>query len=301
MLTYGAIKAIPQQMSSPTLIRLLEPYGNFSPMGVLWASVGSARAYEIIVGCAELLGGTLLFFRRTTLLGALVCLVDTVQIFLLNMTYDVPVKLFSFHLILMSVTLIAPDAKRLVNVLLLDRATAPSRPSAVPASRRRRWTTFAAQAVVGAYLLTMNFVGSYQAWNAFGGGMALPPLYGIWDVEEMSIDGVTRAPLTTDWDRWKWVVIQDAMSIRFQRQDDTVVRYRSAVDLKARTVVLLPMNGTPPVGQFAFVQPAPDRLNLDGTMNGHRVRLGLHLVNHRQKFYLLGPAFHWIQEYPQNR
>ena len=35
MVTYGMIKAIPLQMPAPPLTRLLEPFGNFSPMGVL--------------------------------------------------------------------------------------------------------------------------------------------------------------------------------------------------------------------------------------------------------------------------
>ena len=43
------------------------------------------------------------------MLGALVCLVDAVEIFALNMTYDVPVKLFSFHLVIMSLFLLAPE------------------------------------------------------------------------------------------------------------------------------------------------------------------------------------------------
>ena len=57
------------------------------------------RSYEIFAGCAETLGGILLLTPRTTTLGALVCLADMIQVFMLNMTYDVPVKLFSFHLI----------------------------------------------------------------------------------------------------------------------------------------------------------------------------------------------------------
>ena len=35
LLTYGAAKILPLQMPFPFLTRLLEPYGNFSPMGVL--------------------------------------------------------------------------------------------------------------------------------------------------------------------------------------------------------------------------------------------------------------------------
>ncbi len=72
VLTYGAAKAIPLQMPFPFLNRLLEPYGDFSPMGVLWASIGASPAYEIFTGCAEMLGGILLIFPRTTMLGACV-------------------------------------------------------------------------------------------------------------------------------------------------------------------------------------------------------------------------------------
>ena len=52
---------------------------------------------------------------RTALFGALICLADTVQVSMLNMTYDVPVKMLSFHLVLMALFLLAPDLPRLAN------------------------------------------------------------------------------------------------------------------------------------------------------------------------------------------
>jgi len=39
---------------------------------------------------------------RTATLGAMICLADAIEIFTLNMTYDVPVKLLSSHLVFMS-------------------------------------------------------------------------------------------------------------------------------------------------------------------------------------------------------
>ncbi len=45
MLAYGFAKAVPLQMPFPFLNRLVEPFGNFSPMGVLWASIGASPAY----------------------------------------------------------------------------------------------------------------------------------------------------------------------------------------------------------------------------------------------------------------
>jgi len=77
MILYGSVKAIPLQMPAPGLTRLLEPFGNFSPMGVLWYSVGASRPYEIFTGCAELTAGILLLVPRLATLGALVCLADT--------------------------------------------------------------------------------------------------------------------------------------------------------------------------------------------------------------------------------
>jgi hypothetical protein len=57
--------------------------------------------------------GFLLIFPRTTMLGALVGLADMIQVFMLNMTYDVCVKTTSFHLLLLSLFLLAPDLPRL--------------------------------------------------------------------------------------------------------------------------------------------------------------------------------------------
>jgi UPF0716 family protein affecting phage T7 exclusion len=59
-------------------------------MGVLWASMGSAPAYEIFTGCAEVVGGLLLIVPRTVTLGALISLAAMILLFVLNMTYDVP-------------------------------------------------------------------------------------------------------------------------------------------------------------------------------------------------------------------
>jgi uncharacterized membrane protein YphA (DoxX/SURF4 family) len=90
MLTYGMAKAFPLQMPYPTLSRLLEPYGHFSPMGVLWYSIGAAPAYERFAGSMELTAAVLLFVPALPTLGAAVAFADTVQILMLNLTYDVP-------------------------------------------------------------------------------------------------------------------------------------------------------------------------------------------------------------------
>src|SRR5947199_1204250 len=105
MLSFGAYKVIKSQFPAPSLDRLLEPYGDSSPMGLLWTFMGASKAYTIFGGFAEMLGGALLTVRRTTLLGALVCIGVITNIVMLNFSYDVPVKLYSTHLLLMAIFL----------------------------------------------------------------------------------------------------------------------------------------------------------------------------------------------------
>ena len=57
MIGYGMFKAIPLQMPAPGLQRLLEPFGNFSPMGVLWYSIGASPGYEMFAGFMEVTCG----------------------------------------------------------------------------------------------------------------------------------------------------------------------------------------------------------------------------------------------------
>jgi hypothetical protein len=268
-------------------------------MGVLWYSIGASRPYEIFTGCAELAGAVLLFVPRLTTLGAIVCLADTVEIFTLNMTYDVPVKLFSFHLILLSLFLLAPDARRLANVLVLNR-TAEAAIEPHWASRRAARLALIAQLLFGAYLVVMGLTGAMSGWSQYGGGAPKSPLYGIWLVDEMTTEGQARSPLLTDSGRWRRVVFQGPTNVSFQRMDDTFVTYRAAVDVEQRTITLNNATDKGAAVRLGFERPAPDRLTLDGTMDQKKVRLQLRLFDEKN-FMLLSRGFHWIQEYPFNR
>ena len=299
LISYGFAKVVPLQMPFPFLTTLLEPYHNFSPMGVLWSSIGAAPAYEIFAGCAELLGGILLIFPRTTTLGALVCLVDMIQVFMLNMTYDVPVKLLSFHLILLSLYLLAPEFRRFTVFFFSGRAVEPSGQPQLFATRRANRIALAAQIVFGIWLVGMSVWGAQASWHLYGGGRAKSALYGIWDVEELSIDGQTRSPLVTDYGRWRRVVFDFPTNVAFQRMDDSFAWYGASIDTKAGMIVLT-RGDKNWKGNLALQRPAPDQLILDGNMGSQKVHMRLQLVD-RSKFMLVSRGFHWVSEFPYNR
>ena len=302
MVSYGMAKFIPLQMSAPGLTRLLEPYGNFSPMGVLWSSIGASFPYERVVGSAELLAAVLLFVPMTATLGGIVALFDSLQIFTLNMTYDVPVKLFSFHLILMSLFILAPDIPRLVRLLVLNQPVPLS--TVPPLGRRRRviLAGIALQVLFGVFFLWRGYSGSVQSYSTFGAGAPKPPFYGIWVIDRMTIDGIERAPLVIDYERWRRVVVQTAASVTFWRMNDTPYTVPADLDVTAKTMTLTVGQGDQrkTIGTFSVDQPAPDRLVLDGALNGKKIRMETHLVP-RESFLLVNRGFNWIQELPFNR
>lgn len=300
MLAYGLAKAVPLQMPFPFLTRLLEPYGNFSPMGVLWASIGASTGYEIFAGCAEILGGLMLFSPRTTLFGALVCLADMTQVFMLNMTYDVPVKLFSFHLILLCLFLLAPDFRRLLNFFFLNR---PAQPCAQPPIARRQKGNRVAlvlQVAFGLWLVGANGYSSWKSWYEYGGGRAKPALYGIWEVQEFSADGQIRAPLVGDNDRWRRVVFDFPTFASFQHMDDSFAGFSVAFDDTKKTIVLTKNSDKNWKADLTYQLQGQDQLVLDGAMDGHKIHMRLHRLDH-SKFMLASRGFHWVQEYPFNR
>ena len=300
MITYGLSKAVPLQMPFPYLTTLLERYGDFSPMGVLWSSIGASQAYEIFAGCAELLGGILLIFPRTTTFGALVCLADMIQVFMLNMTYDVPVKLLSFHLILLSLCLLAPELERLIRFFFLNRAVEPLQPPALFARSRANRIALAAQIVFGVWLLGMNAYSSWVNWSAYGGGRPKSALYGIWEVGQQSIDGQTRSPLLNDYGRWRRVIFDFPTRVTFQRIDESFARHGVTINVKDKTLALTDDIDGNWKADFTFERPSPDQLTLDGTMDGHKTHLQLKLVD-RNQFRLINRGFHWISEFPFNR
>jgi hypothetical protein len=300
MFAYGMAKLVPLQMPFPYLTKLLEPYGNFSPMGVLWSSVGASPAYEIFAGGAEMLAGILLIFPRMTTLGALACLIDSAYIFTLNMTYDVPVKLFAFHMILMSLFLLAPEFSRLADFFLSNRATAPSTQPPLFRTRRANRIALAVQIVIGMWLVGINAYGSWSEWHTFGGGRTKSPLYGIWNVEALSIDGQIRSPLLTDYDRWHRVIFDFPERASFQRMDDTYAGYGASINVNDKTLALTKGDDKNWKGDFHFQRVAQDQLTLDGKMDGHMIHMQLQLFD-RNKFLLVNRGFHWVQEYPYNR
>ena len=111
LINYGLFKVVKLQFPSPGIYRLLQPYGESSPMGLAWTFLGFSKGYNFFMGVAELTAA-LLLFRRTMTAGAIVTLMTTTNVMAVNYFYDVPVKIISTALVMMTLFLLAKDAKK---------------------------------------------------------------------------------------------------------------------------------------------------------------------------------------------
>lgn len=303
MIHYGLIKVIPTQMiAPPPLSVLMFRVGDLAPNYLLWWFIAASPAYEIFTGLAELVGGLLLLTPRTTLLGAMVCAADMLTVFMLNMSYDVIVKLYSLHLLVMAVILLAPNLRRLANLFVFNRRVERSK---APPLFARPWPNRAPHIVLfvlGLYVIGLNV--DYAKQRDRHVHPPRPPLYGVWSVEEFAVDG-KEVPLFTDPNRWRWVFFSkpgslsvelmigsmDAYALDLERGKKAMTLVKYLEDEKGTTVK--DAQGKPRRlpnwrADFVLAEPEADALTLEGRLEGHRTRMKL------RKMALIGRNFHWI-------
>ncbi len=319
MLVYGGMKVWCNQFPPISEGQLEVKYGDSSPMGLLWRFMQFSQPYTAFTGIVEFTCGLLLICRRTTLLGALCSGAATFQVFMLNMCFDVPVKLMSGHLVLMALTLTAGDAKRLLSFFVLDRPVGPpTHPPLFGGWRRlnRVGTIVRVSAFLTYAALTLHQY--YQ--EAITRGILAPanPAVGRWVGREFVRDG-QKVPFPPQPDnpppkqvtppKWQGgpgmpAVIRAFVGPYFMTlmfEDGSGASFRNTSDDRSE-MVLSWMQGGRPAGRLQVSFPEPEVMVLEGPFGGQDVRMTLRKIPAPQKEHLLkARGFRWVQEHPFNR
>jgi hypothetical protein len=299
MISYGGVKIIKSQFPSPTLDRLVQPVGDLSPMGLLWIFMGSSQSYNIFTGLCEFLGGVFLTARRTTLLGALLSIAVLSNIVMLNFSYDVPVKLYSLHLLAMAVFLCLPDLRRLARFLVLNR---PVEPLALPPLFQRKWLDRGALVLRTLLIVWLAYLALTQGWSGrttYGDLAPRAPLYGVWNVETFEADGQVLPPLITDTFRWRRVIFDRPVRMAIQAMSDSRRRFLFKQAPKSNVLTLTKIEDPKWKATLTYTQTAPDLVLMEGTFDGKKIKATLKRAD-TSDFLLINRGFHWINEFPLN-
>jgi multidrug transporter EmrE-like cation transporter len=295
MLAYGMDKVIKLQFQTPGLERLAEPFGNYSPFALLWTFMGFSTPYTHFAGWCEVTGAVLLFFRRTTTLGALILCGVIANVAALNYFYDVPVKIFSTSLLLMAIFLAAPDWRRVANLFLLNRPAAPAS-STFPLHGRRigiaRVVLKTLALMFAAYWFI--FPESLDRRTAMRKNIARPPIYGLYQVESFTQNGKPVAWNDRDWRR---MIFEYRQRVSVISTDDTISYYSTKYDAAKNSVTLTGEESKKPDGVLVYSQSDAEHLELRGDFKSQPVTIELRKID-ASKFELMSRGFHWINEHP---
>ena len=306
-LSYGIIKIFALQMFFPSTSQLATPLGDLLPMRFSWLFIGYSEPYQMFSGAIETVAGILLLFRRTVTAGLLLAAGAFTNVLMINLSYDVPVKLYASHLTFACLYLLAQDAKRLANLFILNRPTPATR--AWDPIWTKRWQVWGARVVWALVIwnnLMVPFKNSYRRYTALKAPPVNGPLKaGVYRVTRYVVNG-TEVPHTLgDTLRWSDVIIDSPMAgsigtrdpVFWQRYGRGYFRYKP--DTATRIAAVWKTSTIPGDSTFLFQMryevPDTNTIRLHTMIRGDSVHV--ELLRTPRHFQLAERQFHWLSEY----
>src|SRR6478609_1898180 len=122
---FGFTKLLPTQMPYPSLGILNTDFGDLTSQKIFWLSVGIVPWYQVFAGVVESAAGTLLFFRKTTFIGAVLLFGALGDIVYVNFAYDGGVHVYASYFVLLSGFLMVYYIPHLYKLFILEQRTTP--------------------------------------------------------------------------------------------------------------------------------------------------------------------------------
>ncbi len=299
---YGIIKLFAFQMPFPNPSLLATSLGDFLPMRLSWMFMGYSVPYQVFSGAMEALAGLLLLSRRTATFGTMVATGVFINVMMMNLSYDIPVKIFSMRLVLFCLVLLAHEYKRIFAFFILNKTAEAGNIYNVQFTKK--WmritrvvlkTVFIGVAVVWFFYTTLDRYKQFHATPPPG-----PIAQGIYDVETYILNRDTIPPLITDTLRWQDMIFEN--NFGSIKTSDTLfwIRYRRGyfnykVDEAYRTIEFR-RPGTDPRFIFSLDYKVPDSntVLLWGKVGNDS--LFVTLKKSKRHFQLTERQFHWLSE-----
>ena len=301
-ISYGIAKIFHLQMPFPNLSQLSTPLGDFLPMRFSWMFIGYSYSYQFFSGAMELLAAILLLFRKTATLGVLVSTGVFLNVMMLNLSYDIPVKINSISLVVLCLYLLAQELPRLYRFFFLEE-TAPSNIFVFPfTTKKRRILSTSAKCVFVALALygQLDYV-SFGLNSLSKRKMQAPITAGVYDVitQMKMTDTVTsNMPDSVYWqnivfDRGYEGSIKTADTRFRQRYGRSYFSFQ--IDSAAKLISLKRVPGDSVfIAQFSY--HIKDSVLIALYSYPRRDSMYLLLRKKTTPFPLAGRPFHWVSE-----
>lgn len=121
ILKYGFDKLFKTQFYLPEPNTLYTPLGMLDKDILFWSTMGTSYSYNIFMGIIEIVPALFLLFRKTRILGLCLLVGVLANIWAINFSFDISVKLFTSFLLLINIVLLAPNIPPLARFFLSNK------------------------------------------------------------------------------------------------------------------------------------------------------------------------------------
>ena len=305
-LIYGFDKLFLLQMSFPNTSQLATPLGDFLPMRLSWMFMGYSSTYQCFSGILEIIAALLLLFRRTSTLGLFFAGGIFLNVMMLNLSYDIPVKLFSIQLFLLCLFMLSFEAKRIFSFFVLNKSAEATAIYSVRFEKRwMRILRILLKLSIVIFGILMPFYNTWQVYADQQNIVSNPILpRGVYEVNAFSKnnDGIPYNP--TDSLRWGDLIV-DTQNMGSIATKDTLFRQRYGrgyfnftVDEKNKSIAF---NKNSMTGDSVFLFkmnytiPDSNTIQLSGMIQKDTIFVSLKKT--KRHFQLEERQFHWMSEY----
>lgn len=286
LINYGMIKIWKMQFPYPSPYRLMQNYGESSPMGLAWTFLGFSKGYNIFMGVAELLAA-LLFWRRTVTIGAIITLMTTANVMAINYFYDVPVKIFSTTLFLTTSYILFFNLKDLFLFFFTQNPVTLKVQKAYRFSKK--YLNVALVSVKYLIIFFSLFVTAYFTNSAYNQDFNTPKhaLFGYYEKSFSSNDS------TNSWSKINFVYND---LLRAYNSNGTTQTFSVEIDSLKSQIKLTDVVSNDSIYQYSY------KMHLDtlGLTEISKNKELIFLRKNTSTFRLMTRGFHWINEKPYN-
>ncbi|RYY48514.1 MAG: hypothetical protein EOO06_09925, partial [Chitinophagaceae bacterium] len=206
--SYGIQKIFALQMPFPSYSQLATPLGDYLPMRFSWLFIGYSTPYQVFSGILEVIVALLLLYRRTASFGVMIATAVFINVMMLNLCYDIPVKLYSMSLVLMCGYLLANEYRRLSCFFVLNKPASGCSIYHYPLTKK--WMRIA-RIVIKLWIVFLLCKSAYETYDYYKENQLvkdhkdLKP--GVYDVSRYTLSNDSLPVVQPDSLQWKDFII----------------------------------------------------------------------------------------------
>ena len=228
---YGFDKIFKKQFYIPEPNILYTPFGQLDKDILYWSTIGTSYTYSLITGILEVLTAGLILMRRTRTMGLIMSIGLLLNILLINISFNISVKLFTCYLIFLSVLILAPKIPGILRFFLDKKPIEPQ----IEIGLKNIVPSFPVRVSIITFIIGIILIESLyphvRSRNFNDDKAERPYLHGAYEVISTDPDSVGAAPVHR-------IFIHRNGYLIFQNKEDEMHDYKLQIDSIQHLLVL---------------------------------------------------------------